>query len=144
MSFVIVRAYLSYGAIDPNAVTNLTRAKSAGLITDIYHFPCLKVAAATQAEAIINGISKSLYGTVWIDVETNPSSSCAWSSNVNTNCNFLQSLVDAYQAKNILVGIYASQYMWQTIFGATGNCPYFTSLPVWYAHYDGVASFSDW
>jgi len=34
--------------------------------------------------------------------------------------------------------------MWQTIFGAAGNCPYFTSLPVWYAHYDGVASFSDW
>ena len=112
MSFVIVRAYLSYGAIDPNAVTNLTRAKSAGLITDIYHFPCLKVAAATQAEAIINGISKSLYGTVWIDVESNPSSGCGWSSNINNNCSFLGSLVDYYKGKGILVGIYGSKYQW--------------------------------
>lgn len=108
MSFAIVRAYKSYGALDSNAVATLKNAKAAGLITDIYHFPCNSVAASTQVSTVVNGISSSLYGTVWIDVESNPSSGCGWSSNVTTNCNFLSELVTAYKNAGRLVGIYAS------------------------------------
>ena len=32
---------MSYGAVDTNAITTLKSAKAAGLITDIYHFPCV-------------------------------------------------------------------------------------------------------
>lgn len=28
--------------------------------------------------------------------------------------------------------------------GSATNCEKFTSLPVWYAHYDNNPSFSDW
>lgn len=34
--------------------------------------------------------------------------------------------------------------MWQTIFGSTTACSKFTSLPLWYAHYDNNPSFSDY
>lgn len=42
------------------------------------------------------------------------------------------------------VGIYASTYMWNQIMGATDRCNKFMSLPLWYAHYDGVPSFTDY
>jgi hypothetical protein len=36
----------------------------------------------------------ALYGTVWLDVEANPSLNCGWSSSDYTgNCNFLSELV---------------------------------------------------
>ena len=34
--------------------------------------------------------------------------------------------------------------MWEEILGGRNNCPIFTHLPIWYAHYDGQASFDDW
>jgi hypothetical protein len=38
----------------------------------------------------------SLYGTVWIDVETNPSSSCSWDNySFASNCEYLGQLVKA-------------------------------------------------
>ncbi|KAL4463521.1 hypothetical protein ABPG72_014924 [Tetrahymena utriculariae] len=143
IKFFIARAYMSYGAVDSKNVQTIQNAKSVGLITDIYHFPCVfKVSPQDQAQATINSFG-SLYGTVWIYVETNPSSGCGWTSNVHTNCQFLVDLVHAYQSHGKLVGIYSSQYQWTTIFGAAGNYPFFTNLPIWYAHYDGVANFSD-
>lgn len=42
------------------------------------------------------------------------------------------------------VGIYASQYMWTSIFGSTSACSHFTSLPVWYPHYDKLPNFDDY
>lgn len=86
-----------------------------------------------------------LYGTVWIDVEHNASSGCGWStSNHTSNCNFLSSLISALKAKGKLVGIYASKYQWETIFGSASACAKFTNLPLWYAHYDNSASFADY
>lgn len=88
--FAIARAYMSYGAVDTNAIQTLVNARNAGMITDIYHFPCVgKVSAAAQANAVVSSMvsgGKDIYGTVWIDVESNPSSGCGWTSNINTNC----------------------------------------------------------
>jgi hypothetical protein len=39
-TFAIIRGYCSYGGPDHNAVQNLNNARAAGLITDIYMFPC--------------------------------------------------------------------------------------------------------
>lgn len=43
MQFAIVRGYMSYGAVDYNAVGTLINARDSNLITDVYHFPCLSV-----------------------------------------------------------------------------------------------------
>jgi hypothetical protein len=34
--------------------------------------------------------------------------------------------------------------MWKTILGDGITCNVFTSLPVWYAHYDNQPNFDDW
>jgi hypothetical protein len=42
------------------------------------------------------------------------------------------------------VGIYCSQSQWLGIIGNGVYCNVFTSLPVWYAHYDNQPNFDDW
>jgi len=92
-----------------------------------------------------NSVGKS-YGMVWVDVEINPSTGCGWGTNYANNCNFLNDLVGRLQQHGLNVGIYASEYMWSTVMGSLGAC---TSVAAktsqyWYAHYDGVQSFSDY
>ena len=40
-------------------------------------------------------------------------------------------------------GIYSSYYMWESIMGSVGACTTNNHVSLWYAHYDGSASFSD-
>lgn len=53
-------------------------------------------------------------------------------------------LINELKAKNKKVGIYASRYMWGSIFGSYDTCGQASvNIPLWYAHYDNVPSFSD-
>jgi hypothetical protein len=49
-SFAIIRGYCSYGGVDANVVQGLKNAKAAGLITDIYMFPCRGKSATAQVD----------------------------------------------------------------------------------------------
>lgn len=53
----------------------------------------------------------------------------------------MQSLKDACVAK-AKCGVYSSSSQWSAIFGST-SYSYGSNLPLWYAHYDNSASFSD-
>ena len=48
--FTIVRGYCSFGGLDHNAIQSLTNAKAAGMITDIYMFPCRGKSATAQVD----------------------------------------------------------------------------------------------
>lgn len=67
-TFAIPRGYCSFGGLDHNAVQSLTNAKSAGLTTDVYMFPCRGKSATAQVDEMIAGIPGHLYGTIWVDV----------------------------------------------------------------------------
>ena len=67
-SFAIPRGFCSYGAVDDHVVNNLNNARAAGLITDIYMFPCRGKSASSQVDTMMSKISNNLYGMVWIDV----------------------------------------------------------------------------
>jgi GH25 family lysozyme M1 (1,4-beta-N-acetylmuramidase) len=142
--YAIVRAFHSYGSIDKTAIQSLTNARSAGLSTDIYMFPCRGKNATTQVDEMISGITSSLYGMVWIDVETNPSSGCSWAGHdATSNCQFLTEIINRVKSHNKQVGIYSSKYMWQQIFSSLAACSSVSATPLWYAHYDNSPSFSD-
>lgn len=49
-SFVIIRGYRSPGSLDTNANQSLTNAKTVGLTTDIYMFPCRGKSASAQVD----------------------------------------------------------------------------------------------
>ena len=67
-TFAILRGYCSYGGHDVNAVQGLKNAKAAGLITDIYMFPCRGKSAVAQVDDMFATVDPSLWGMVWIDV----------------------------------------------------------------------------
>ena len=144
--FAIIRGYCSFGGMDTHAVQSLTNAKNAGLITDIYMFPCRGKSATSQVDEMVKNIPGNLYGMVWVDVETNPSSGCSWSTHdAKSNCDFITEIVNRIKSHGKKVGVYASSYMWQTILGSRTNCPSVaSSAQLWYAHYDKSPSFSDY
>jgi len=82
---------------------------------------------------------------IWLDIETNPSGGCSWKiGNATSNCDFIQELIKALESRGRAVGIYASAYMWNEIFGSKEVCTAFSSYPLWYARYDGKKSFDDY
>lgn len=142
-NFAIIRGYCSYGGVDANIISNLNNARAAGLITDIYMFPCRGKSGSAQVDQMMNAISGNLYGMVWIDVETNPSSGCGWGNDYNGNCAFLTEIINRIKSHGKVPAIYASRYMWQTIMGSFSGCPSVASQQLWYAHYDNNPSFAD-
>ncbi len=144
MGFAIIRGYCSYGGVDHNAVQGLTNAKAAGLITDTYMFPCRGKSGSAQVDEMFGAIPRNLYGMIWIDVETNPSPGCSWTGHdAASNCAFLTEIINRIKSKGVNPGIYATRYMWQSIFGSFTACPSAASQQLWYAHYDNSPSFSD-
>ena len=142
-SFMVVRSYCSYGAPDPNALPTLQAAKAGGVTyTDVYHFPCAGSSASQQVQDDVNAVGSGNFGTLWFDIETNPSSGCGW-SDASTNCDFLQQMISAGQSLGISMGVYSSSYMWSSIMGDSCTAGADSGLPLWYAHYDGSRSFSD-
>jgi GH25 family lysozyme M1 (1,4-beta-N-acetylmuramidase) len=142
--FAIIRGYQSFGSVDKNVVNNLQNAKSAGLATSIYMFPCPSKAPQKQVDDLMKAVNAKLYDKIYVDVETNPSPGCGWGSNGKSNCDFLNSILNRIKYYKKEAAVYCSASMWKTIFGSNNACPSVSSNhPLWYPHYDNMASFSD-
>jgi len=138
----IVRAWQSFGGFDSNAPASINAAKQAGISSvDVYLFPCAGKDAESQVSSMISSLQQAgvSWGTIWLDIETNPSSGCGWSSSTSSNCQFIQELISG--AGGQPVGVYASNAMWSSIAGS--SCTVGASKPLWYPHYDNNPSFSD-
>ena len=146
MHFAIARAWRSSGAMDVNAVQNIKNARAAGIPNvDVYLFPCRGKSAADQVNQMIAGLGSANYGMIWMDIETNPSSSCNWASFSHaSNCEYLGELVNAVKAHGKTPGIYASHYMWTEIMGSASACTNYNQVAMWYAHYDGKDNMDDY
>ena len=147
-TFFIVRAYHSYGGIDVNAPKTIQNAIQAGFSEQnigAYMFPCYSQTHSPEAQVaeMVQGKGNSKYSSIWIDMESNSSPNCGWSQDFNANCEYTKRLVAAAEKSGKKVGIYASAHFWTVIMGGTTRCYAFASLPLWYAHYDGVTNFND-
>jgi len=136
--FAIIRGYQSGGRVDPNVVSNIRNARSAGFkYVDVYLFPCVPCNnPSTQAQDLVNAIRGHNYGTVWVDIEN-----YRWSSNKDSNQRFITEMVNELKRLGQTVGIYSSYYNWEEITGISWTGV--SDLPLWYAHYDYSPSFSD-
>lgn len=93
----------------------------------------------------LENIVEASYGMIWLDIEVNPSSGCSWASySYSSNCEYLGELINAVKAKGKVPGVYTSIYEWEQVMGSRTACTSYGNVPLWYAHYDGSASFSDY
>lgn len=161
-SFAVVRVYQSNGKVDPNGAATISSAWSGGMShVDGYIFPCFSCGdPAGQMDAAINGLASAKlshiprmlgtnetvavkqeelgasYGMLWLDIEGTQ----YWSSNQQSNVNFIQAMADEGAKRGISIGVYTSNSQWSPI---TGNSKILGNLPLWYAHYDNNPSYSD-
>jgi hypothetical protein len=142
-SFVILNSYERYGAVNPNINGNLSAAKAAGLSTDIFHFPCASQDATTQINTDINNVGFGNFGTMWIGIKYNPATNCQWGGNITANCQFLAELISAGTQAGALVGVYSSQYWWNSIVGASCTAGSDAATDLWYADWNGAKNFTD-
>eukprot|EP01089_Gocevia_fonbrunei_P014493 TRINITY_DN3983_c0_g1_i7.p1 TRINITY_DN3983_c0_g1~~TRINITY_DN3983_c0_g1_i7.p1 ORF type:complete len:216 (-),score=55.47 TRINITY_DN3983_c0_g1_i7:314-961(-) len=139
IDFAVVRAFESIGRPDPNAPGTVADAWAAGLAhVDVYMFPCPTCGnPAGQVNSLMNFLhSNSVrYGMIWLDIE-GPQ---YWMGQA-ANREFFSGLLSSLHGHGAHVGIYSSASQWEPIFG---NWDGASSYPLWYAHYDGEVSFSD-
>lgn len=145
ISSVTPRGYRSTGSVDPNVCSSIAAASNSGVAhRDTYMFPCptCSKSAATQMQEMISFINsncKSTFnGRVWLDIE----GSQYWKGDSSANREWYQELVDACNNQASSCGIYSSKVQWEGIMGSDSYA-YGSNLPLWYAHYDGKADFSD-
>ena len=116
------------------------------------------MSAADQINQLISNLFKynvyNLFGMLWFDIEYNPDSQCSWSNYTNEeNCDYILSLGEA--ATNIFsnyssiashsVGIYSGHHGWGVVFnGNYSYCKEANIYPLWFPHYDGMETFSDY
>eukprot|EP01091_Cochliopodium_minus_P000511 TRINITY_DN10467_c0_g1_i1.p1 TRINITY_DN10467_c0_g1~~TRINITY_DN10467_c0_g1_i1.p1 ORF type:complete len:232 (+),score=52.02 TRINITY_DN10467_c0_g1_i1:36-698(+) len=142
LTFTIVRGYESVGQVDSNVVPTVANAWAGGMShVDVYMFPCptCSESATNQFQDLYNYLRQNgvQYGQIWLDIE-GPQ---YWSSSISYNQNFFSELVAAGQNNGVNLGVYSSRSQWEPIFG--GGFTAGSSLPLWYADYDGVPDFDD-
>jgi len=138
--YAVVRAWRSSGTWDPQCKQNIANAIAAGMDpVDVYMFPRPKGASGvSQATSLWNNLKSTQFsGTVWFDVEQE---SPYWSTQ-SANQKFFNDVVTTLQGLGANVGIYTSKSQWTEIMGSSFSGG--SKLPLWYSHYDNVASFSD-
>ncbi len=143
VSYVVPRAYKSSGSVDTNSCGSLTQAKNAGINNrGVYMFPSPQSSksAATQINELTNYLNScsAFTGMIWLDIE----GSQYWLGSSSANQAWYQSLASACQSSGYSCGVYTSASQWSAIFGSS-SFSHGGSMPLWYAHYDNKASFSD-
>ncbi len=78
-------------------------------------------------------------GRIWLDIEM----ANLWTGSTSANQTWYKKLVDACKATTgVSCGIYTNYNNWLELFGSTSFI-YGNDLPLWYAHYDNLAAFTD-
>jgi len=127
IDFAVSRAWYSNGdGVDHAAITSGTAFHSAGIDFDIYAFPCsFGLNATSQVQELLANMTAAgvEFKTLWMDIETNTDSRCAWSKDTTRNCAFLDELLAAAVAAvgASRVGVYSSIHMWTEIMTSASN-----------------------
>jgi hypothetical protein len=138
-TFAVIEGWRGGYQLSPVA-GSVANAWNAGFShVDVYAFMCNQCNNGPQsARALVNYLSTNnvRYGMIWLDVEQ--CSGC-WSSDLASNCAFVQSLASTYVALGVRIGVYASHYEWSVTVGS--GCD-MSQYPLWYPDYDYNPSFS--
>eukprot|EP01115_Flamella_aegyptia_P010368 TRINITY_DN45901_c0_g1_i1.p1 TRINITY_DN45901_c0_g1~~TRINITY_DN45901_c0_g1_i1.p1 ORF type:complete len:233 (+),score=45.51 TRINITY_DN45901_c0_g1_i1:32-700(+) len=144
-SFTVIQTWQGgYGETSAVAYC-ASQAHAAGLSVSLYAYACPNCSGNTPAYTVFKNLAENLksqgvsYTYLYFDIEECPPSSC-WSSSTSTNVSFLKDAISGAEDGGAKVGIYANKSSWTQIMGSDSS---FSKYPLWYAHYDGSASFSD-
>ncbi|CAF1095564.1 unnamed protein product [Didymodactylos carnosus] len=136
----IVRIHRSDGMVDSFGIQTIIDARKVGF-TQVHGYFVPRFQSGNPAKQVSSTITSlanknAKIDMIWFDVESPEQ----WSTNPQSNINFIQSLINEAIAQNMKYGIYTQKTKWSPI---TDNTNVLGSVPLWYAHFDDLASFSD-
>jgi hypothetical protein len=142
LRFAIVRCYRSTGSIDTACAASIAAAHAGSMDSvHAYMFPHPKGGDAKGQVGDLLDYFKAHSVDVqrlWLDIEGEQ----YWLGSATSNQAFYRDLADACSSYKLACGVYSSKVQWEAIFGSS-SFSYGADLPLWYAHYDKAASFSD-
>lgn len=113
----------------------------------MYLFPCPTKSVEQQVSDMVAALKSRgvVYSSIWLDIESNPSTGCGWSNDKTANCATMSRLATAANSTGMPWGTYTSQYEWSTLMGLDCVVPLASAHPLWYPHYESPPnpSFSD-
>jgi len=119
-----------------------SQAHLAGLAVSLYAFMCPNCRGnnppATVAAALVNNLKNKGVNYTYMYIDVEQCSGC-WNSYA-ANVAFLKQVISGAQSAGARIAIYSNAYEWGAV---TGGDTSFSQYPLWYAHYDGNPSFSD-
>jgi len=144
-SFMIIQIWQGGNEINSNFAGNYKAAKDAGIkYVDAYAFICNNCAGNTPSNIcsrIKSTLPSGFDGQVWLDIED--CTGC-WTGSSSDRLSFAESVASSCKGEGLAMGVYSGQGSWEQVFGSANfNGGSLTSLRLWYAHYDGSPSFSD-
>ena len=116
LNYAMVRAYLNFGQVDPNAKQTLIAAEQYKLkYAHAYINPCVqcKFEPEFQITQVVEALKGANYGGIFIMVQTND----RWSSNKNGNCLYINTLIKAVHKYGYMAGVGSDSALWDTIMG---------------------------
>jgi len=145
-SFLVNQIWSGGFGINPYFVGNWQKAKAAGIqYVDAYAFICNNCVGNNPTN-ICGSIKKTLPsgfdGMIWLDLEQ--CTDC-WTGTSATRMAFSQAVANQCHADGLKIGIYSGMGSWAGVYGSAGyDAGSLKNFPLWYSHYDGSSSFSDW
>jgi len=141
--FAVIQAWSGGNGFTTNTANCVKYAYQAGMeYVDLYVYICpvCDSPGTTLATTLVNVINSNNLNInyIWLDIELCPPSTC-W-PNAADGVTYLQEVVSAFAANGLKVGFYSSSGEWPQ---CVGTSTAFAQYPLWYAHFDGVAAFSD-
>merc|ERR1711879_1478 len=133
-----------YG-LNPHIASVVANAEKYFPNVDVYIFPDTSHSASDEMTSYINALKSDgvlKKNMVWMDIE----GSEYWSSSCSSNQNWLKEAIDTINSLykgcglSTCVGIYASESQWSPIMCNTSE---FSNYQLWWADYNGGATFSD-
>jgi len=142
-NFAVIQAWAGGDGFTTNTANCVKYAYQAGMeYVDLYVYLCpvCDTSGTTMATTLANVINSNGLNIhyIWLDIELCPPSTC-W-PNAADGVTYLQGVVSAFAANGLKVGFYSSTGEWPQ---CVGTSTAFSQYPLWYAHFDGVAAFSD-
>lgn len=114
----------------------LAMAVRRGMSVDAYVYLYWDGNPAAQVQEAFDRVSGFPIQRMWLDLEQ--SAGGLGSNVINTQ---IQQALDTCRTHGVECGFYTGSGFWND---ATGNTSRWSDVPMWYAHYDGRTSLSDW
>ena len=111
--FVVIRAWVPSGNVDPNAIANIQAAKAAGFKDiDVYMAPCLPCEPIDQTKTMLQALKDQPYSRVFVSIDVP-----GWREFKSFNQLFLEDVLTEIAKGSKKPAVFSTKFLWEDNLG---------------------------